>query len=147
MLQQPFTNQCGVNFYKFFLGGWSCFWFNTVQLSIAMGGFGLAVQVDRPDHDLVKLLLQNGADPGFRFYRNMNALELAAKKGLKDVAGILRSTKHEQNPTVNPYLPIPRSPGRKPGVRVPITVLPDHAIPRRTLNNESFYGNEAESTE
>lgn len=65
-----------------------------MQLSIAMGGFGLAVQVDRLDPDLVKLLLQNGADPGFRFYRNMNALELAAKKKkrLKDVTGILRST-------------------------------------------------------
>lgn len=55
-------------------------------------GFGLsplmaAVQVDRTD--LVELLLQNSADPGFRCYCNMNALELTAKKRAQRCGGIL----------------------------------------------------------
>ena len=100
-------------------------------------GFGLsplmaAVQVDRTD--LVELPLQNSADPGFRYYRNMNALELTAKKEPKDV--VVYYLDMEQIPTAN--LPIPRSPGRKTrSVRAYYcsAVLSDHAIPRRTLNH------------
>lgn len=94
--------------------------------------------------DLVNLLLQNGADCGFRSYWKMNALELAAQKNLKDVVRILLGHGADPNcQSTYPALAWTRNAdvmkmllayGANPRYlryKAPPVHLPGHALPQR----------------